>query len=217
MATSRTASRSLSRASQFIIARRPWACSACRNGFPRRFQRGVATTPEVPNKPYYVTTPIFYVNAGESLKQVGNYRISLTIPPNLTSSPCWPFLHHDHCRYPQTMAGSTWQRCSITDRYRRTRDEGKETKVRLLELLTDSLLQIQQASLAAGMDTQAFCDMNCRTFEVGIPFPPYPWRGNSLTRYIFKSLAKAANLSNDHFIRTTDSAHRDAVQYFWVG
>lgn len=27
--------------------------------------------------------------------------------------------------------------------------------------------QIQQAANEAGMDTQAFCDMNCRTFEVG--------------------------------------------------
>lgn len=33
---------------------------------------------------------------------------------------------------------------------------------------------------------------------------------------ISKALAKAANLSHDHFIRTTDSAHREAVQYFWV-
>ncbi|OKL64693.1 hypothetical protein UA08_00152 [Talaromyces atroroseus] len=44
------------------------------------------------------------------------------------------------------------------------------------------------------MDTQAFCDMNCNTF---------------------KDLAKAANLSHDHFIRTTDTAHKDAVRYFW--
>ncbi|KAJ6075203.1 uncharacterized protein N7446_002980 [Penicillium canescens] len=55
-------------------------------------------------------------------------------------------------------------------------------------------MKIQQAATQAGMDTQAFCDMNCRTFE---------------------DLAKAANLDNDHFIRTTDAAHRDAVQYFW--
>lgn len=27
-------------------------------------------------------------------------------------------------------------------------------------------MKIQRAALAAGMDTQAFCDMNCRTFEV---------------------------------------------------
>ncbi|KAJ6106927.1 hypothetical protein N7512_010444 [Penicillium capsulatum] len=55
-------------------------------------------------------------------------------------------------------------------------------------------MKIQQAAMEAGMDTQAFCDMNCRTFE---------------------ALAKAANLDHDHFIRTTDTAHRDAVQYFW--
>lgn len=31
-----------------------------------------------------------------------------------------------------------------------------------------------------------------------------------------QDLAKAANLDNDHFIRTTDTAHKKAVQYFWV-
>ncbi|KAJ5225396.1 Methionyl-tRNA synthetase [Penicillium chermesinum] len=55
-------------------------------------------------------------------------------------------------------------------------------------------MKIQQAAQKADMDTQAFCDMNCRTFEF---------------------LARAASLSNDHFIRTTDPEHRDAVQYFW--
>lgn len=55
-------------------------------------------------------------------------------------------------------------------------------------------MKIQQAAQIAGMDTQAFCDMNCNTF---------------------KDLAKAAKLSNDHFIRTTDAAHKDAVRYFW--
>jgi methionyl-tRNA synthetase len=29
-------------------------------------------------------------------------------------------------------------------------------------------------------------------------------------------LAERAGLSNDHFVRTTDSDHGDAVQYFWV-
>lgn len=140
MATSRTAFRSLSRASQFITARRPWTCSSCRNGVPKRFQRGVATTPEVPKKPYYVTTPIFYVNAGESLKQVGTFSNISNNPSNLISSPCRPFLHHDHCRYPQKMAGSTRQRCSIIDRHRRTRDEGREIKSAFYELSTDSAL-----------------------------------------------------------------------------
>jgi methionyl-tRNA synthetase len=29
------------------------------------------------------------------------------------------------------------------------------------------LKQIQRAASEAGMDTQAFCDMNCKTFQVG--------------------------------------------------
>lgn len=31
-----------------------------------------------------------------------------------------------------------------------------------------------------------------------------------------QDLAKAATISHDHFIRTTDPAHKEAVQYFWV-
>lgn len=31
----------------------------------------------------------------------------------------------------------------------------------------------------------------------------------------FKSLAKQANLANDHFVRTTDLDHKEAVEYFW--
>jgi hypothetical protein len=55
-------------------------------------------------------------------------------------------------------------------------------------------IKIQQAAQAAGMDTQAFCDMNCKTFM---------------------DLARAAKIGNDHFMRTTDEAHKDAVRYFW--
>lgn len=64
MAT-RTSLRSLSRATQLLGPRRPWTCSSCTHGWaiPRR---GVATTPQKSKKPYYVTTPIFYVNAGRS-------------------------------------------------------------------------------------------------------------------------------------------------------
>lgn len=112
MTTPRSAFRSLSRASQLINARRPWTCSACRSGIPRRFHRGLATTPEAPKKPFYVTTPIFYVNAGEFLKTA--YKLNgvfLKISSYMSSPPCRTFLHHGHRRYPQTMAGSTRQRC----------------------------------------------------------------------------------------------------------
>lgn len=40
--------------------------------------------------------------------------------------------------------------------------------------------QIQQAAIQAGMDTQAFCDMNCRTFEVRVPFAIFKSISNSI-------------------------------------
>lgn len=83
-------------------------------------------------------------------------------------------------------------------------------------LPADIHCQIQQAALEAGMDTQAFCDMNCRTFEVCVR-PHIAVKSILTCLCVEQALAKAANLDNDHFIRTTDPAHRDAVQYFWVG
>lgn len=56
-------------------------------------------------------------------------------------------------------------------------------------------LKVQQASAKAGMDPQLFCD-----------------RGAA----IFKQLAAKALVSNDHFVRTTDADHKDAVAYAWV-
>ena len=39
----------------------------------------------------------------------------------------------------------------------------------LVKAPADGHNQIQEAAEDAGMDPQAFCDMNYRTFEVGIP------------------------------------------------
>lgn len=55
-------------------------------------------------------------------------------------------------------------------------------------------MKIQQAAALADTDPKEFCDMGAR---------------------IFKDLAERAGLSNDHFVRTTDADHKDAVQYFW--
>jgi methionyl-tRNA synthetase len=45
-----------------IPQRSPWVCTSCRIPSPRN--RSIATTPApAPTKPYYITTPIFYVNA----------------------------------------------------------------------------------------------------------------------------------------------------------
>jgi methionyl-tRNA synthetase len=55
-------------------------------------------------------------------------------------------------------------------------------------------MKIQQAAAAVNMPPKEFCDLNAE---------------------IFKNLAERVGLSNDHFIRTTDETHRDAVQYAW--
>ena len=55
-------------------------------------------------------------------------------------------------------------------------------------------MKIQRASEAAGIPPKEFCDKTSQTF---------------------RDLASRANLANDHFVRTTDENHKEAVQYFW--
>jgi len=55
-------------------------------------------------------------------------------------------------------------------------------------------MKIQQAAAKAKTPPKEFCDLGALTF---------------------KSLAQRAGLSYDHFVRTTDQDHKDAVQYFW--
>jgi methionyl-tRNA synthetase len=69
MSTARTPLRSLLRASQLLRSRHPWNCTSRNHGWATTPRRGVATTPQRSNKPYYVTTPIFYVNAGENYSE----------------------------------------------------------------------------------------------------------------------------------------------------
>ena len=55
-------------------------------------------------------------------------------------------------------------------------------------------MKIQRAAAKAGLPPKEFCDSGAE---------------------IFKSLAHRIGLSNDHFVRTTDEEHQDAVRYFW--
>ncbi|KAK1143153.1 methionyl-tRNA synthetase [Aspergillus melleus] len=152
--------RALSWASQFLAYRRPsWKCASCRTpritsaALPRRFATSAS---EGTKKPYYVTTPIFYVNAAP------------------------------HVGHLYTMV--------IGDVVKRWRTLNGEHDAQFLTGTDEHGMKIQQAALAADMDTQAFCDKNYKTFE---------------------ALAKSANLDNNYFIRTTEPAHKEAVQYFW--
>ncbi|KAF3038778.1 methionyl-tRNA synthetase [Didymella heteroderae] len=55
-------------------------------------------------------------------------------------------------------------------------------------------LKVQKAAAKAGADPKAFCDKGAD---------------------IFRDLARKADISNDHFVRTTDKDHKDVVQYAW--
>lgn len=55
-------------------------------------------------------------------------------------------------------------------------------------------MKIQNAAKLAAMPPKEFCDQGAATFQ---------------------SLAAKLNMSNDHFARTTDAEHKDAVQHFW--
>ncbi|KAL2815599.1 putative methionyl-tRNA synthetase [Aspergillus cavernicola] len=160
MATLRGGFRALPWANQLLAYQRAsWKCASCKVAGSAAFRsaRRYTTTSEgASSKPYYVTTPIFYVNAA-------------------------PHVGHLYSMV-------------IADVLKRWRTLLGDNNVQLLTGTDEHGMKIQQAASAAGMDTQAFCDMNCKTFQ---------------------DLAKAAEVDYNHFIRTTDPAHKEAVQYFW--
>jgi methionyl-tRNA synthetase len=55
-------------------------------------------------------------------------------------------------------------------------------------------MKIQKAAQKAGLDVKLFCDKHMRQFEL---------------------LSQRADISYDHFIRTTDPVHKTAVEHFW--
>ncbi|KAF2854688.1 methionyl-tRNA synthetase-like protein [Plenodomus tracheiphilus IPT5] len=131
----------------------PWICTSCKLGsnFNRRY---LATQPPA-KKPYYITTPIFYVNAAP---HVGHLYTMV--------------LADIHKRW-HVLKGEKALLCTGTDEHG---------------------LKIQRAAAKAGIDPKTFCDKGAE---------------------IFKELAKKAEITNDHFVRTTDREHKDAVQYAW--
>ncbi|RYN17275.1 putative methionine--tRNA ligase [Alternaria arborescens] len=55
-------------------------------------------------------------------------------------------------------------------------------------------LKVQRAAAKAGIDPKLFCDKGAE---------------------IFRELARKAEITNDHFVRTTDREHKEAVEYAW--
>ncbi|KAF2456622.1 methionyl-tRNA synthetase [Lineolata rhizophorae] len=132
---------------------RLWVCPA-RSLFVS-CSRAVATASPTADKPYYVTTPIFYVNAD-------------------------PHVGH---MYSMVLA----------DVLRRWKDLNGIPTV-LSTGVDEHGMKVQQAAAKARLDPKPFCDRGAETF---------------------KDLALKANVLNDHFVRTSDKSHQDAVQYAW--
>ncbi|MCH9013909.1 MAG: methionine--tRNA ligase, partial [Proteobacteria bacterium] len=105
--------------------------------------------------PYYVTTPIYYVN---DKPHIGHAYTSLA--------------------------------CDALARFMRL--DGRNVK--FLTGTDEHGQKMEKAAADAGMETQAFVDMNSENF---------------------RSLAVAMDFTNDDFIRTTEPRHHAAVQALW--
>ncbi|PBP25156.1 methionyl-tRNA synthetase [Diplocarpon rosae] len=130
-----------------------WVCSSCR--VRARPVASFSSNRRLLEKPFYITTPIFYVNAAPHVGHL--YTMVLS----------------DILKRWQVLRGKEAILCTGTDEHG---------------------MKIQQAAIKSQTPPKDFCDLTAETF---------------------KSLAKRAGLSNDHFIRTTDPDHIEAVQYFW--
>lgn len=108
-------------------------------------------------KPFYVTTPIFYPNAA-------------------------PHIGHLHSLVTADVL-ARFVRLNQPDR-----------PVHFVTGTDEHGLKIQKAAAARGMYPQEFCD------ELSVHF---------------RALCEKANISHTRFIRTSEPAHHDAVQYLW--
>jgi methionyl-tRNA synthetase len=75
------------------------------------------------------------------------------------------------------------------------------------------LYQVQRAAAKAGADPKLFCDKGAKIFRVSMRIEVSI--GSQAADYQ-KELALKAEITNDHFVRTTDREHKDAVEYAWV-
>lgn len=148
-----------------VIPRTGWVCSSCQhNRFAPRLgksyqsSRSFSSTLQraAETKPYYITTPIFYVNASPHV----GHLFTMVLADVLKR---WEVLKNER---PALL-------CTGTDEHG---------------------MKVQQAADLQDVPPKQLCDSNSE---------------------IFKDLARKANIANDHFIRTTDPEHREAVEYFW--
>ncbi|KAH8664043.1 tRNA synthetases class I (M)-domain-containing protein [Xylariales sp. PMI_506] len=163
-----TSTRRLLRIPSRVPFRGHWVCSPCAHvqgaqspqSFAQSSLRSFSASTrrnDAADKPYYVTTPIFYVNSAPHVGHLYTMVLSDVFKR-------WQVLKGDRAAY-------------------------------LLTGTDEHGMKIQQAADFQHIPPKVLCDNNAE---------------------IFKDLAHKANISNDHFIRTTDPDHREAVEYFWM-
>lgn len=117
----------------------PWNCSPCvAYSGPRRF----VSTRSPPEKPYYITTPIFYVNAAPHVGHL--YTMVLT----------------DIVKRWHVLKGNQAIMCTGTDEHGLKASNQSQL---LIHMLTT---QVQKAAAKAGVDPKAFCDKGADIFRV---------------------------------------------------
>ncbi|KAL8868641.1 MAG: hypothetical protein Q9174_004858 [Haloplaca sp. 1 TL-2023] len=119
-----------------------WRCAARWDGNPLARGYSSVTTAE---KPYYVTTPIFYVNAGD------RYAYEFSKKAQLLTDVLAPHVGH---LYTIVLA-------DVFKRYHAL----KGKKAILCTGTDEHGMKIQQAAKKAGQDVRAFCNANYKSFE----------------------------------------------------
>jgi methionyl-tRNA synthetase len=148
-----------------------WVCRSCRTKSSLKVR--FTSSQSYGGKPYYITTPIFYVNAGKEIHNLALQKLLMTdAAPHV--GHLYTMVLTDILKRWQVLNGKNAILCTGTDEHG---------------------MKIQRAAAQASTPAKEFCDLTAETF---------------------KSLAKQAQLSNDHFVRTTDKDHKEAVQYFWL-
>jgi len=138
-----------SRLANFLLAKPlrhsgVWTRQQCSPQTRIRWQHS-APLPSNTEKPYYVTSPIFYVNAGEITQSIFYWRTRLILTPAPHVGHLYTLVLTDIIKRWHALLGKKSLLCTGTDEHG---------------------MKIQRAAAKAGKDVRTFCDESYKPFEV---------------------------------------------------
>lgn len=143
-----------------------------------------ASSPQFELKPYYVTTPIFYVNADPHIGHLYSDVIADVL------ARYHGYMRCGYSAFARSGAPIATETAALLSRI----DQNEPVKPLFSTGTDEHGLKIQKVAEGLNEDPQALCD------RISLRF---------------KQLADAANIDYTDFIRTTDSAHKTAVEHLW--